>query len=75
MKTSKEILVRVPAEVADALKAERVRTGVPTSEFIRRSIAVSLFVDHKNQTPATRIACAEVMTKGEPKPTVLVAGK
>jgi len=39
---SRDILVRFPDSMVQALAAERTRTGCPTSAFIRRAVAVAL---------------------------------
>jgi predicted DNA-binding protein len=37
-----DVLVRFPKETAEELKAEKARTGCPTSEFIRRAVSEAL---------------------------------
>jgi hypothetical protein len=39
---SVDILVRFKDETGTALRTERERTGVPTSEFIRRAVIAAL---------------------------------
>jgi predicted DNA-binding protein len=42
-----DVLVRFPKETAEELKAERQRTGCPTSEFIRRAVDEALHPGEK----------------------------
>ena len=42
-----DVLIRFPKETADELKAEKARTGCPTSEFIRRAVSEALHPGEK----------------------------
>ena len=39
------LIVRVDAPLADALNRNKIETGVPIAEFIRRAIRMALFAD------------------------------
>ena len=58
-----DVLIRFPKNTADALKAERRRTGCSTSEFIRRAVnhalnptGIEIFLRDAEENEERRIA-------------------
>jgi hypothetical protein len=43
---SVSIVIRFPDETAAALKAERIKSGVPTNEYVRRAVTASFHRPH-----------------------------
>ena len=49
--TTIAIVVRLPDELAAALKAEKARTGCPVNEFIKRTLTDALKPKEEKVTP------------------------
>ena len=59
------LIVRVDATLADTLNRNKIETGVPVAEFIRRAIRMALFADAHNQAGRPEVRGTQVMCSRE----------